>query len=101
MQPDPSCTVIMTQTIKAVDLLNVDRPYGPRFIDDATPQTGLDGIPAYFARKEKAVHTYFDERLGDRQFITIEFEDGTPDRVLEAGDDIVVHNILPGTDLRS
>jgi hypothetical protein len=79
--------------------LTDDRQYGPLFIDDASPQQGLDGATAYFARKVKAVHDHFGSPLGGRGMMTIEFADGTPDRVFDLEDEVVVHSIIPGTDL--
>jgi hypothetical protein len=99
MQPDPACTVIMTQTMKAMDMIEF-RSYGPLFIDDGAPQDGAGG-PAQFVRKVKTVTDHFGTTLGNREQITVEFEDGTPGRVFELGDDVVVHSILPGTDIKS
>lgn len=96
MQPDPGYTVIMTQTVKASDLRDLHH-YGPLFIDDGEPQDGVNGS-ANFARKVKTTTDHFDASLG-REQITVEFYDGTPGRVFDLGDDVVVHNILPGTDL--
>jgi hypothetical protein len=101
MQPDPRHTVIMTQTVKASELFDPQQ-YGPIFIDDNEPQRGLDGRLAHFARK--IVRTdhhfgYFGSSLGGEPQITVKFADGTPDRVFDLDDDVVIHNILPGTDL--
>ena len=95
MQPDPHCTVIMTQTVKASELVDYQQRYFPLFIDDNEPQVGLDGVPAYFARKIKSVSDHF----GVRDQWTIEFADGTPGRVLDPDDDVVVHFIILGTDV--
>ena len=98
MQPDPSCTVIMTQTVKASALDDL-RQYGPIFIDDAAPQHGLDGQLANFARRAVTTTDHFGSSLGGREQITVQFADGTPGRVVDLDDDVVVYNILPGTDL--
>jgi hypothetical protein len=57
MQPDPSCAVIMTQTVKVSGLAHYRLQYWPLFIGDNVPQHGLDGVPAYFARKVKSAST--------------------------------------------
>ena len=88
MQPDPSCTVIMTQTIKA-SALSDHRQYGPIFIDDAEPQQGLDGQPAHFARRVVTTSDHFGSSLGGREQITVQFADGTPGRVFDLDDDVV------------
>jgi len=97
MQPDPAYTVIMTQTIKASRLTEATG-YGPLFIDDNSPQSGCNG-PATFARRVK-LKEYWAQDI-DRSQIVVEFCDGTGVRVFDLNDDVVVHNILPGTDLRS
>jgi len=99
MQPDPACTVVMTQTLKASELSDL-REYGPLFIDDGEPQGGVNG-PARFARKVTKVSVRFDSELSDREHIAVEFADGTPGRLFDLEDDVAVHSILPGTDLRS
>jgi hypothetical protein len=88
----------MTQTIKASTLGDL-RQYGPIFIDDAAPQQGLDGQFANFARRVVGIADHFGSSLGGREQITVEFADGTPGRVFDLNDDVVVYNILPGTDL--
>ncbi|MCV7300870.1 hypothetical protein H7J93_14685 [Mycobacterium barrassiae] len=95
MQPDPSCTVIMTQTVKASGLAEYQQRYWPLFVDDNVPQDGLDGVPAHFARKVSTVTDHF----GDRNQWTVEFEDGTPGRVFDPDDDVVVHFMILGTDV--
>ncbi len=99
MQPDPAYTVIMTQTVKASELSSI-RHYGPLFIDDGSPQSGVNG-PALFARKVKTLGVHGGTSIGGREQITAEFYDGTPGRVFDLDDDVVVHSILPGTDLSS
>lgn len=99
MQPDPSCTVIMTQTIKASELASLQRQYWPLFVDDGVPQHGLDGIPAHFARKIETIDDHSGSSLGGREQITVQFEDGTPGRVFDLGDDVVAHFIIRGTDV--
>lgn len=89
----------MTQTLKAKDLADL-KGYGPLFIDDGEPQSGVNGA-ARFARKVTAVNVHFDASLSDHEHITVEFADGTPGRLFALEDDVVVHSILPGTDLRS
>lgn len=98
MQPNPRYTVIMTQRLKARDLAGPSG-YGPTFIDDDSPQQGLDGKPAYFARKVDVVHDHIRSAPGDRDQVTVEFADGTPGRIFDLDDDVVVYNILPGSDL--
>ncbi|MFV8266255.1 hypothetical protein ACNQR9_24785 [Mycolicibacterium peregrinum] len=87
----------MTQTVKASELTDL-RHYGPLFIDDGSPQGGVNG-PARFARKVQTVNDCFGSVRGD--YITVEFADGTPAREFEVDEDVVVHNILPGADLKS
>jgi hypothetical protein len=99
MQPDPAHTVVMTQTVKASELDGI-RYYGPLFIDDGAPQGGVNG-EACFARKVKTVSDHFGSSLGGRSQITVEFHDGTPGRVFHVDDDVVVHNIVPGTDIKT
>lgn len=99
MQPDPACTVIMTETVKASKLPEYQRQYFPLFIDDNVPQYGLDGSPAYFARKITMIGEHFGNSLGDQEPITVKFADGTPGRVFDPSDDVVVHFILLGTDV--
>lgn len=84
----------MTQTIKASGLADYQRRYWPLFIDDNMPQDGGDG-PAYFARKVNAISDHF----GDRHQLTVQFQDGTGDRVFDPDDEVVVHFIIRGTDL--
>jgi hypothetical protein len=98
MRPDPRHAVIMTQPIKASQLFDPQH-YGSMFIDDNTPQHGPDGQPAYFAREVKTTSDHFDTAMGGREQITIEFADGTPGRVFNLEGDVVVHNILRGTDI--
>jgi hypothetical protein len=98
MQPDPRCTVIMTQTVKASDLADYQHQYWPLFIDDNEPQYGLDGTPSYFFRKIMSVSDHFGS-LGNRGQLTVEFEDGTPGRMFDPDDDVVVNFIIRGTDI--
>lgn len=97
MQPDPSCTVIMTQTIKAGALADYQGRHWPLFIDDNVPQGGLDG-PANFARKVHVIHDHIRSAAG-RDQITIEFADGTPGRIFDHEDEVVVNFIILGTDV--
>jgi hypothetical protein len=97
MQPDPRYTVIMTHTVKASEIGSL-RNYGPLFIDDADPQTGLDSWPTKFIRKVVTTSDHFGSSLG-REQITVEFADGTPGRVFDLDDDVELFTILPGTDL--
>lgn len=85
----------MTQNVKASGLADYQRKYWPLFIDDNVPQHGLDGVPAYFARKVRTISDHF----GTRDQFTIEFEDGTPGRLLDPDDEVVVHFIIRGTDI--
>jgi hypothetical protein len=55
--------------------------------------------PANFARRVLTIDDHFGSSLGDREQITAQFADGTPGRVFDLDDDVVVYNILPGTDL--
>ncbi|WP_454788515.1 hypothetical protein [Mycolicibacterium lutetiense] len=87
----------MTQTIKAADLADYQRRYFPLFIDDNVPQDGLDG-PAHFARKVQTINDYIRSAAG-RDQITIEFTDGTPGRLFDHEDDVVVRFIMLGTDV--
>ncbi|MCA2355761.1 hypothetical protein [Mycobacterium intracellulare] len=98
MQPDPRCTVIMTQTVRASGLADYQRRHWPLFIDDNEPQYGLDGTPSHFFRKIKSVSDYFGY-LGNRNQLTVEFEDGTPGRTFDPDDEVVVHFIIRGTDI--
>jgi hypothetical protein len=97
MQPHPRHTVVMTQTLKASELSDV-RDYGPLFIDDGEPQAKVNGL-AHFAREVGNLSDPVGSSLGGREQITVEFADGTPGRVFDLDDDVVVHRILPGTDL--
>lgn len=89
----------MTETVTASKLPAYLRQYFPLFIDDNAPQYGLDGSPAHFARKIETISDYFDDSLGGREQITVKFADGTPGRVFDLSDDVVVHFILLGTDV--
>ncbi|GFG82310.1 hypothetical protein MPRG_55860 [Mycobacterium paragordonae] len=91
----------MTQTVKASDLADYQRRYWPLFIDDNVVQHGVDGVPAHFARKVKSVSDHFGSALADRGQLTVEFEDGTPGRLFDPGDDVLVHFIVRGTDIVS
>ncbi|OBG78541.1 hypothetical protein A5701_15465 [Mycobacterium sp. E3305] len=88
----------MTQTIKASGLADHQRRYWPLFIDDNVPQYGLDGAPVYFSRKIKTVNDYFGY-IENRAQLTVAFEDGTPGRMFDPDDEVVVHFIIRGTDI--
>lgn len=93
-------TVVVTYSITAAQLHEMAGHLPiPIFVSENNPKRDQRGWLAALSRLVSVVSVESGSDIGNREQISVEFEDGTPGRVFDLEDPVDVHMIWPGRDL--